>query len=77
MPRELRISVTVQLPDDKWDEAEALVKAKPLLDRMKQDFPDAAIEDEIVTPKPRGKTEVSWVEKTGGVNHTVTVPITD
>jgi len=57
MPRELRISAVITLPDDKWQEAAALVEAKPLLDRLRTDFPSAAIEDEIVTPKPRGKSD--------------------
>lgn len=53
MPRELRISAVVTLPDDKWEEAAALVAAKPLLDQLRESFPTAAVEDEIVTPKPR------------------------
>ena len=29
MPRELRIMATITLPDDEWDEAEAMTKLKP------------------------------------------------
>lgn len=54
MPRELRISAVITLPDDKWQEAAALVEAKPLLDKLRADFPNADVTDEIVTPKPRG-----------------------
>lgn len=54
MPRELRISAVVTLPDGVFEEAEALVNARPILDRMKVEFDDAAITFEIVTPKPRG-----------------------
>lgn len=57
MPRELRISAVICLPDDKWQEAAALVEAKPLLDRLRTDFPSAEVTDEIVTPKPRGKSD--------------------
>lgn len=53
MPRELRIAVVIELPDDKWEEAQALVDAKPLLDDLRAKFPQATIEDDIITPKPR------------------------
>lgn len=67
MPRELRISAVITLPDDKWQEAAALVEAKPLLDRLRTDFPNATIEDEIVTPKPRGaKADEPIVMQQGG-----------
>lgn len=54
MPRELRISATITLPDDRWEEAAALVEYKPLLDGLKEAFPGSVWEDEIVQPRPRG-----------------------
>lgn len=55
MPRELRISAVVTLPDGVFEEAEALVNARPMITRLQADYGDnAAITFEIVTPKPRG-----------------------
>lgn len=54
MPRELRISAVVTLPDGVFEEARAIVDAKPILDRLNTEFEGAAVSFEIVTPKPRG-----------------------
>jgi hypothetical protein len=53
MPRELRISAVVTLPDGVFEEARAIVDARPILQQILEAFPDAAITFEIVTPKPR------------------------
>lgn len=53
MPKELRISAVVTLPDDIFEEAAALVAAKPMLDKLIADFPAARVKHEVVTPKPR------------------------
>ena len=53
MPRELRISAVVTLPDGVFEEARAIVDAKPILEQIQEAFQDAAITFEIVTPKPR------------------------
>lgn len=60
MPRELRISAVVTLPDGLFEEAAAIVDAKPFMEFISEKFPDVAVTFEIVTPKPRaakGETE--------------------
>ena len=59
MPRELRISAVVTLPDGLFEEAAAIVDAKPFMDSLNEKFPEVAVTFEIVTPKPRGSKQDS------------------
>ena len=54
MPKELRISAVVTLPDDIFAEAKALVGAQPLLEKLPIEFPTAKVTYVVVTPKQRG-----------------------
>lgn len=53
MPRELRIYAVVTLPEGVFEEAQAIVDAKPILETIGEKFTGAAITHEIITPKPR------------------------
>lgn len=57
MPRELRISAVVTLPDGLFEAAAAIVHAKPFMESIREKFPDVAVTFEIVTPKPRGSKQ--------------------
>lgn len=60
MPRELRISAVIRLPDDPFDEAEALVRHRPAIDEFKEAIGEAGeVEVEIVAPRPRGMKEAA------------------
>ena len=54
MPRELRIFAVVTLPDGVFEEAQAIVDAKPIMEAIQREYEAAQITFEIVTPKPRG-----------------------
>lgn len=62
MARELRISIVIPLPEGDFEEAGAIMQAKPLLDDIKKRVQIEAgggaivgtVEHEIVTPRPRG-----------------------
>jgi hypothetical protein len=54
MPRELRIYAVVTLPEGVFEEAQAIVDAKPILEMISDKFAGAAITHEIIMPKPRG-----------------------
>lgn len=62
MPKELRISAIITLPDGVFAEAAALCEAKPILDRLTTEFEEAAITYEVVTPKPRGEKPAAGTE---------------
>lgn len=55
MPRELRLSVTIPLPDGVFEEADVLAKARPIVIKLKDDATmlGGTVEFDIVTPKPR------------------------
>lgn len=38
MPRELRIMATITLPDDPFDQAEAMMKYRPVVQQMREAF---------------------------------------
>jgi hypothetical protein len=56
MPRELRISATVSLPEGVFDEAAVLSAAKPVVDGFSDEIRKlgGVVEIEVVVPKPRG-----------------------
>lgn len=56
MPRELRISATVEVPDDIWAQTDKLAAAKPVVEAFTESLEKLGgrVEVELVTPKPRG-----------------------
>lgn len=59
MARELRVNMTIPLPDGVFEEADVLAKAKPIVDELTARAGELAgvVEFEVVTPKPRGAKE--------------------
>lgn len=59
MPRELRISATVSLPDGVSDEAETPMKLRQPITAFEEAIKGAAgkFDVDVVVPKPRGVTE--------------------
>ena len=57
MPKEYRISAVVPLPEDEFEEAEAKVRLKPILENLHHDLTaitaSATVDSGTVTPKPR------------------------
>ena len=55
MPRELRISAIVEVPDDIWAQADKLSAAKPVVEAFTESVEKLGgkVEAELVTPKPR------------------------
>lgn len=60
MPRELRVQIVIPLPEEMFEEAATLAKAKALVEHSIKESKvlseDATIEYEVVTPKPRTKS---------------------
>lgn len=60
MPRELRITAVIALPEDAFDEADMLTKMRPVLETLRASMPDSgAVTHEIVTPRPRAEKTAS------------------
>lgn len=57
MPKELRIAVTLEIPDDIWEQADKLSAAKPIVEAFTAAVKalGGKVEAELVTPKPRGE----------------------
>lgn len=55
MPKELRISAVVEVPDDIWEQADTRSTAKPIVEQFKASLAaiGGKVEAELVTPKPR------------------------
>lgn len=55
MPRELRISATLTLPEGAFEEAETLTLVRPVLTEFETSFArlGGAVEFDVVVPKPR------------------------
>lgn len=55
MPKELRISAVVEVPDDIWSQADTLSAAKPIVEAFTEAVGKLGgkVEAELVTPKPR------------------------
>ena len=55
MPKELRISAVVEVPDDIWAQAELLSSAKPTVETFTAELAKIGgkVECDLVTPKPR------------------------
>ncbi len=57
MPKELRIAVTLEIPDDIWEQADALSAAKPVVEAFTEAVNKLGgkVEAELVTLKARGE----------------------
>ena len=55
MPKEIRISATVTVPDDIWEQADKIAAMKPAYDAFAAAMSDLGgqVEYDLVTPKPR------------------------
>jgi len=55
MPKELRIAVTLEIPDDIWEQADALSAVKPIVEAFTEAVNKLGgkVEAELVTPKLR------------------------
>jgi hypothetical protein len=55
VPKELRISAVVEVPDDIWQQADTLSAAKPVVEAFTEAVQKMGgrVEAELVTPKPR------------------------
>ena len=56
MPKELRISAVIEIPDDIWRQTDALAAVKPAVEAFHAAVQAAGgrLDAELVTPKPRG-----------------------
>ena len=59
MPRELRVSAVLPIPDDIFEQADALHAARPILATLKEQVEALGgnVSHELVTPKPRTAKE--------------------
>jgi len=57
MPKELRIAVTLEIPDDIWEQADALSAAKPVVEAFTEAVYKlgGSVSAELVTLKARGE----------------------
>ena len=57
MPKELRIAVTLEIPDDIWEQADKLSDAKPIFEAFSEAVKalGGKVEAELVTLKARGE----------------------
>jgi len=57
MPKELRIGVTLEIPDDIWEQADILSAAKPIVEAFTEAVNKLGgeVKAELVTPKLRGE----------------------
>lgn len=55
MPKELRISAVIEVPDDIWEQADKMAAAKPIVAEFTAavEKMGGKVEAELVTPKPR------------------------
>jgi hypothetical protein len=55
LPKELRISAVVEVPDDIWQQADKLSAAKPIVEAFAEAVEKLGgkVEFDLVTPKPR------------------------
>lgn len=55
MPKELRISAVIEIPDDIWRQTDALAAVKPAVESFAAAVQAAGgrVDAELVTPKPR------------------------
>ena len=55
MPKELRISAVVEVPDDIWQQADKLSDAKPVVGAFREAIEKMGgkVETELVVPRPR------------------------
>lgn len=63
MSKKLRITATVTVPDDMFEQAAALADVKPALDALRQHIskigPDAQVSADVVSPRgPRAPKQV-------------------
>ena len=65
MPRELRVSATLPLPENPFDEAELVVESKPMIDAFFQRMEElgGTASYSVLTPKPRGGSDDAVEEK--------------
>ncbi len=56
MPKELRISATVEVPDDIWAQTDKLAAAKPVVEAFTEAVTQLGgkVDVELVVPRPRG-----------------------
>jgi hypothetical protein len=57
MAKELRLAVTLEIPDDIWEQADKLSAAKPIVEAFTEALAKLGgkVEAELVTPKLRGE----------------------
>lgn len=57
MPKELRISAIIEVPDDIWGQTDKLAGAKPVVEAFTKAVEELGgrVDAELVTPKPRGE----------------------
>ena len=55
MPKELRISATIEVPDEIWAQTDKLSDAKPVVGAFREAVEKlgGAVSVDLVTPKPR------------------------
>lgn len=56
MPKELRISATIEVPDDIWGQTDKLAAAKPVVEAFKEAIEQMGgkLEIDLVVPRPKG-----------------------
>lgn len=59
MPRELRISAVIEVPDDIWAQADRLGEAKPVVAAFTEavERMGGKVEVELVVPRPRSASD--------------------
>lgn len=55
MPKELRISATIEVPDDIWEQAATLTEAKPVVRQFTEavEGMGGSVTVDLVVPRPR------------------------